>query len=276
MAIYRSKYLQPYTIAVIKDNKKEMYSKASITWLNTFENVRHALNGEVNICGSKIDGFNQETNTVYQFHGCFWHGCPKCYNEDTINNTNHETMGDLYEKTKERSTQITDAGFNLIEMWECKWVKSKDYRSVIKNSDHIVEPLNPRGAFYGGRTNGSKLKVQNKILRYIDVFSLYPTAQYFDNYPVGHPKKIYKPEKYDEDWYGLIKCKILASQKLYHPVLPIKREKLIFTLCTKCFDEKCDSCTHNDEERALLGTWTTDEVSKALEKGYIIIEIYEV
>jgi len=47
-------------------------------------------------------------------------------------------------------------------------------------------------------------------------------------------------------------------------------------LCTKCFDEKCNNCTHNDEERALLGTWTTDEVSKTLEKGYLIKKIYEV
>jgi G:T-mismatch repair DNA endonuclease (very short patch repair protein) len=106
------------TIAVIKQSKKEMFSNGSITWLNTFSNVQHALNGgEINICGKKVDGFNKETNTVYQYHGCFWHGCPKCYNEDTINNKNHETMGDLYEKTKERNKQITDAGFTLIEMW---------------------------------------------------------------------------------------------------------------------------------------------------------------
>ena len=45
MAIYRSKYLQPENIAVVKDCKKEMYSKNSITWLDTFENVQHALNG---------------------------------------------------------------------------------------------------------------------------------------------------------------------------------------------------------------------------------------
>jgi G:T-mismatch repair DNA endonuclease (very short patch repair protein) len=170
-----------------------MYNKNSIALLDTFKNVQHALNGgEINICGAKVDWFNQETNTVYQFHVCFWHVCPECYNDDTINNINHETMGDLYEKTKERSKQIIDAGFNLIEMWECKWLKSKNYKSVTKD---IVEPLNPRDAFYGGRTNASKLKAQNKILRYIDVCSLYPTVQYFDYYPVGHPKKIYKPEK---------------------------------------------------------------------------------
>jgi hypothetical protein len=179
-------------------------------------------------------------------------------------------------KTKERSKQIINAGFNPIEMWECKWKKYQDYKTSIKNANNIVEPLNPRDSFYGGRTNACKLKVQNKKLRYIDVCSLYPTVQYFDYYPVGHPKKIYKPEKYDKNWYGLIKCKILPPRWLYHPVLPIKKEKLIFTLCTKCFDEKCYTCTHTDEERSLIGTWTTDEVSKALEKGYKIIEIYEV
>ena len=101
MAIYRSKYLQPKTIAVVKDNKKEMYSKSSITWLNTFKKVQHALNGtEVTICGSKVDGFNQENNIVYQFHAGFWHGCPKCYHDDTINNIDHETMGDLHEKQR--------------------------------------------------------------------------------------------------------------------------------------------------------------------------------
>ena len=137
-------------------------------------------------------------------------------------------MGDLYQKTKERSKQIIDAGFTLNEMWECQWLKTQEYKNAIKACNNIVEPLNPRDALYGGRTNASKLKVQNKILQYIDVCSLYPTVQYFDYYPVGHPEKIYKPEKYDKNWYGLIKCKILPPKKLYHPVLPTKKDKLKF------------------------------------------------
>jgi len=77
-----------------------MYSKDSVAWLNTFKNVQHTLNGgEINVCGTKVDGFNQETITVYQYLGCFWHGCPKCYEEHTINNVNQETMGDK-KKTK--------------------------------------------------------------------------------------------------------------------------------------------------------------------------------
>ena len=89
-------YVHHNKIAIVKDDRKDMYSKKSITWLNAFPNVQHALNGgEATICGNKVDGFNQETNTVFQFHWCFWHGCPKCYNEDTINNINRETMGDI-------------------------------------------------------------------------------------------------------------------------------------------------------------------------------------
>jgi DNA polymerase type B, organellar and viral. len=149
-------------------------------------------------------------------------------------------------------------------MLESKWLKSKDYKSDIKNTNDLAEPLNPRFVFYGGRTNASKLKVQNKILRYFYICSLYPPVQYFDYYPVGQPKKIHKPEKYDKDWHGLIKCKILPPKKFYHPMLLIKKDKLISTLCTKCFDEKCNNGTHNDEERALLGTWTTEEVFKAV------------
>lgn len=126
MGIYRSKYLQENTMTVIKSDKKDMFSEASIAWFSTFQGVQHALNGgEVMTCGAKVDGFNKETNTVYQYHGCFWHGCLDCYHEDTINNINHETMGDLREKTRRRSKQIKDAGYNLIEMWGISGLKAK-------------------------------------------------------------------------------------------------------------------------------------------------------
>lgn len=67
-----------------------MFSKESILWLSQFPSVQNALNGgEVTICGSPVDGFNKETNTVYPYHGCFWHGHPKCTNPDTINTVNN-------------------------------------------------------------------------------------------------------------------------------------------------------------------------------------------
>ncbi|KAE9530087.1 hypothetical protein AGLY_011549 [Aphis glycines] len=283
MAIYRSRYLLKDTIAVLDKEKNEKYSKQSITWLQHFnnKNISHALNGgEKIIAGAKVDGFDNKSKTVYQYHGCFWHGCTKCYKDrETINNINHETMEDLYQKTIDRSTTIKNAGYNLVEQWECDWINSTTYKKMRKAD--IVEPINPRDAFFGGRTNATKLRVKNTKIRYIDVCSLYPTVNYYDYYPVGHPKKIFKPKLYDKNWFGLIKCKILPPRNLYHPVLPVKiklekSEKLLFPLCYKCAVDQNQRCDHSKNERQFIGTWTTDEVNKALEKGYIITKIYEV
>ena len=35
--------------------------------------------GEKVIAGYRVNDFCLETNTVFQFHGCHWYGCPKCY-----------------------------------------------------------------------------------------------------------------------------------------------------------------------------------------------------
>ncbi|XP_028132068.1 uncharacterized protein LOC114327599 [Diabrotica virgifera virgifera] len=279
MAIYRAKYLQTGTLGVVKQDLKEMYSEASIKWLNQFPNIQHALiGGEVTICGAKVDGYDPNTNTVYQYNGCFWHGHPECYAPDTINRANKETMSDLYERTVRRVNQIKEAGYNLVEIWECEWLKSKEFKNA--PDPQVVESLKPRDAFFGGRTNAIKLKVTDKKLRYIDIVSLYPTVQYYDSYPVGHPVKIYAPESYDPTWFGLVHCQILPPYDLYHPVLPIKTDKLMFPLCHQCVvDSKVEDskeCNHNDSERVLTGTWTTLEINKALEKGYKIIKIHEV
>ncbi|KAL4083555.1 hypothetical protein QTP88_028871 [Uroleucon formosanum] len=283
MAIYRLKYLLKDTIAVLDKEKNECYSKQSITWLQNFnnKNISHALNGgEKTIAGNKVDGFDNKSKTVYQFHGCFWHGCTKCFKDrEIINNISHETMDDLYQKTIERSTAIKNAGYNLVEQWACDWLNSITYKNM-KKAD-IADPINPRDAFFGGRTNATILRVKNTKMRYIDICSLYPTVNYYDYYPVGHPEKIFEPKVFDKKWFGLIKCKILPPRNLYHPVLPVKvkmekSEKLLFPLCYKCAVDQNERCDHSQNERQFIGTWTTDEVNKALEKGYIITNIYEV
>jgi hypothetical protein len=121
-------------------------------------------------------------------------------------------------------------------------------------------------------------------MKYIDICSLYPTVQCYDDYPVGHPTKIFKPPTYSSKWYGLIKCAILPPKGLYHPVLPVKNktksgaEKLAFPLCQLCakLNNQKDICTHTESQRIIRETWCTNEVEKAIEKGYKIITIDEV
>ena len=98
------------------------YSKISIKWLNSIsDDIQHAENkSEFKIPNiGKVDGYNHKTNTVYEFHGCFWHGCQKCYKSDYVNPINYTKASDLYSKTIERSLAIRNAGYNLVEIWKC-------------------------------------------------------------------------------------------------------------------------------------------------------------
>ena len=298
MTIYRSNYMPKDTIAIVPEySKTDNYSKMSIIWLNYMSksknlNIQHALNGgekELTIDNKtyKLDGFCKETNTVYEFHGCFWHGCPNCYKPNIINSKNQRDMGTLNGLTIEKRETIKSAGYNHVSIYECQLNKNKDFQNFAKSFNHeIVEQLNPRDAFYGGRTNATKLLYnfkENECGRYVDFCSLYPTVQYYKKYPIGHPVKIHNPKKYSKtSWYGLIKCKVLAPRKLYHPVLPQRikvdsYEKLVFTLCKTCAETRNkNKCNHTYTQRSFVGTWTTDEVSKAVEKGYKVLRVYEV
>ena len=54
-------------------------------------------------------------------------------------------------------------------------------------------------------------------------------------------------------------------------------EKLVFTLCKTCAEARNQNeCKHADTDRAFIGTWTTDEVNKAIDKGYKVLRTYEV
>ena len=67
--------------------KIDQYSKSSIQyleWVSRREGVKiqHALNGgEVGLPGTryKLDGYCHETNTAYEFQGCVFHECPRCF-----------------------------------------------------------------------------------------------------------------------------------------------------------------------------------------------------
>ncbi len=102
------------------------YSYKSIKWLESIIeqegiNIQYALHmGEYQIPGTKFkaDGYCLETNTIYEFHGDYWHGNPDVYAPDVINEVNEKSMGELYQKTIEREAEIRSMGYNLIVMWE--------------------------------------------------------------------------------------------------------------------------------------------------------------
>lgn len=55
----------------------------------------------------------------------------------------------------------------------------------------FVGPLNPRDAFFGGRTESFKLyekASETKKIKYFDVTSLYPWVNKTGKIPLGHPE----------------------------------------------------------------------------------------
>ena len=259
--------------------------------------IQHVRNGsEYHIPGTNffVDGYCQDTQTVYEFQGCFVHGCPHCYPNRREKHVRHcdRTMQDVYEATQHKTKALENRGYNVVEMWECQWRRLKETSSDVQrfvDSLAFIDPLNPRDAFCGGRTNAVKLYhhvTPGQKIHYIDYTSLYPWVNKTCVYPKGHPDFLSQPGHTDISLYfGLIQCRVLPPRALYHPVLPYRHEsKLTFPLCATCVKEnmpkrlleRASQCNHTDDQRILTGTWCSPELQKAVALGYEIQYIYEV
>jgi len=123
-AIYRNLFLSKNTIAIYNENPTDNYSIKYIKWLKYISqkckiNIKHACNGgevAININGKmfKVDGYCEETKTMYQFHGCYYHGRRHCYHEQTVNEVSQYNMRYLYERTMTIDNALRSAGYNLI------------------------------------------------------------------------------------------------------------------------------------------------------------------
>ena len=109
------------------------YSKKSIKCLDFIANrdniyIQHAENdGEIKIPNTKYkaDGYCKVTNTIYEFNGCKYHGCIKCFKPSQISSINKKLMGELFIKTQKKEKIITELGYNLITIWEHEWDNKK-------------------------------------------------------------------------------------------------------------------------------------------------------
>ena len=110
---------------------KQKASKESIQWLEyvakrwkiTIHHAESGHGGERWIEKSPVDGYNHERKLVLQYHGCSWHGCPRCYpNRGQILSHGTKTAEDLYQATKKRTAHLRKAGYKVIECWSCQWL----------------------------------------------------------------------------------------------------------------------------------------------------------
>lgn len=189
--------------------------------------------------GVYVDGFNPNTRTVYQFHGC-----PDCFHPYSYNELTDCRFYQLYEQMVQNTNDLIVTGYNVFEMWECDFIRTKCLmRSRIKANKKFYHaiPLNPRDALFGGRTSPSCLYKEcneNEKIFYVDFTLLHPFVQKYEYYPVGHPVIYVGNNCSDlvlEDVHGLVKCKVLPPIGLFFPILLCRiNGKLLFSLCRKC------------------------------------------
>lgn len=100
-------------------------SKPEIQWLDYLgipnDNTHRHCRIYINDSYIKPDGFDPDTNTIYEFYGDYFHGNPKIYDPSMINEKNKIKFGDLYQSTLNRENMIIKAGYNIVSIWEHDW-----------------------------------------------------------------------------------------------------------------------------------------------------------
>ena len=141
-ALYLSAIMEPmptgdYTRRLEEKNfKKERKStsRTAIEWLEweSYQrdiHIRHNGNNSEKRIGPRqlpVDGFCKETNQVFEFGGCYWHG-HDCFltKGRKFNVKNGKSMQDLYEKTLEKRRYIEELGYEYVGIWECEFYTKK-------------------------------------------------------------------------------------------------------------------------------------------------------
>ena len=138
---YRKKWMPTEKIAVEPVRgwrPKHNQSHAALKWLyweekklaksSLLPRIAHKVNkGERALTYGRrkflVDGYDEQTRTVYEFQGCFFHGCLKCFPNRTMRHSLHlnKTMYDVREETRAKINKLTTLGFRVQEMWECEW-----------------------------------------------------------------------------------------------------------------------------------------------------------
>ena len=284
---WRNNQMEPKTIAVEPPHGwgglKTCQSRIALQWFYYEDTklggnrIKHARNGgeqmiQIKRGKLKVDGYDPITKTVYEFHGCEFHGCKKCKQNNRHSKTFHHpdrTVEEMYQATQRKTDLLHAAGYKVIDIWERDFKKelkqNKTMMDLVKNMTWI-DPLDPRNAFYGGRTGIAKCfhkGDEGEQIRYEDFTSLYPTINKYGTYPIGHPQILVNPPDQDiHSYFGIAKVDVIAPENLLHPVLPVKLNgKLMFPLCTKCVEEQLDLpwhertnlCPHSDNDRVTRG-----------------------
>ena len=96
-------------------------------------------------------GYHPGTNTVFQYHGCLWHGCRQCYptpaeRQEVIRMDRGRaiTRKVAYGLTLQRAQHLRDAGYTVVEKWEheapAPWANTRCPEKQTETYPHAIGP----------------------------------------------------------------------------------------------------------------------------------------
>ena len=150
--VYRTNYLPKDTIGIIppmgyRNNNQSVFAHKWLSYTADKNEIyiQHARNGGEKREGDYLlDGYHKETHTAFEVHGCFWHGCPKCYARDTVNPVRGKTIQELHHSTVAKIEYLKRKGYNVVEVWECdvnRELKQNEEMMHYFDHYHMVDPL---------------------------------------------------------------------------------------------------------------------------------------
>ncbi len=88
-----------------------------------------------------VDGFCEETGTVYEFYGCVYHGCSLCFDGSNDHPFQSERkMCDVYEETVRREKRLKAFGFTVKLIWEhdCRKLRETDEMGLFLDTFDLI------------------------------------------------------------------------------------------------------------------------------------------
>ena len=98
-------------------------SKPEEEFLNYLKIPNTPTYRQLKIYHSNVDGYDKNTNTIYEFLGDYYHGNPKKFKLCDYNETCNKTFGELYYNTFEKFRLLKNLGYNIKYVWESDWKK---------------------------------------------------------------------------------------------------------------------------------------------------------
>ena len=102
------------------------------------------------------DGFDYASNTIFEYHSCWYHGHP-CKNNENVKSKYRDLLEKRYQRTLKKQDDIRKANYNSVEIWQCEFEK------LIKDSEVLRDFIDKRHPpfqkkFKGKVTNSQILK----------------------------------------------------------------------------------------------------------------------